>query len=285
MPKVEINGASLAYIEQGSGAPLLLIHGDASDHRTWQVTQERLASQFRVIAYSRRYHWPNQRIAADASYSMSQQLDDLQAIVPRLAGGPAHLVGHSYGAFLALALAIRQPDLVRTLVLSEPPVLTLFVSSSPKPLELVRLLAKRPRTAAAIIRFGATGFGPAKKAARVGDMDAAIRKSGTTVLGKDAFRRLTPIRLEQVVANSFRSEFLDPGFLPLRREQLQRVRTPTLLVTGRSSPALFHRLTEALALDLPSNEEVEIDGASHLIHEDNPVAFCDAVLSFLSRHG
>ncbi|NIT60692.1 MAG: alpha/beta fold hydrolase, partial [Aliifodinibius sp.] len=75
----------------------------------------------------------------------------------------AHLVGHSYGAFLSLLLAMRQPDYVRTLVLAEPPAITLFVSNNPKPLEILKLLVSRPRTAAAIIKFGAKGVTPAIK--------------------------------------------------------------------------------------------------------------------------
>jgi hypothetical protein len=55
-----------------------------------------------------------------------------------------------YPAVPSLLLAMREPRLVRTLVLEEPPAITLFVSSTPKPWELLRLLVSRPRTAAAI---------------------------------------------------------------------------------------------------------------------------------------
>jgi hypothetical protein len=78
-----------------------------------------------------------------------------------------------YGAFVRLLLAIREPGLARTLVLAEPPVITLFVSNSPKPSEILRLMLSRPRTAVSIVRFGATGVGPATAAAKRGDTEAA----------------------------------------------------------------------------------------------------------------
>ena len=88
---------------------------------------------------------------------MIKQVDDLQALIRSLDAAPAHLVGHSYGAFLCLLLAIREPHLVRTLTLAEPPVTTLLVSNKPGPLEIMKLLVTRPRTAAAIITFGTSG--------------------------------------------------------------------------------------------------------------------------------
>jgi len=135
------NGATLEYHEVGSGEPLVLVHGSASDYRTWGLQQPALAEHFRVISYSRRYHWPNDPISDGADYSMDEQVGDLQALLHALDAGPAHLVGHSYGAFLALLVAVREPSLVRSLVLAEPPVLTLFVSNTPKLTELLKLMA------------------------------------------------------------------------------------------------------------------------------------------------
>jgi len=52
--------------------------------------------------------------------------DLVELIIKRLNLGPAHIIGHSYGAFIALYLAFEHPDLVKTLVLGEPPVLSLL---------------------------------------------------------------------------------------------------------------------------------------------------------------
>lgn len=283
MAKLEVNHTQLEYSQEGSGEPIVFVHGSASDYRTWQQQQIEFAQGYRVITYSRRFHWPNEAIREGVDYSMSEQVDDLRAVLRTLKATPAHLVGHSYGAFLALLLAIREPDLVNSLVLAEPPVITLFVSSTPKPSELLRLLATRPRIAAAIVKFGATGVAPATAAAKRGDMKTAMRSSGKAILGREAFHQLSQSRLEQVDANAIRAEFLGSGFLPLDADQIRRVRTPTLLITGQRSPRLFHLLSDALDELLSHVQRINIRGASHIMHEDNPSAYNDAVRSFLKR--
>jgi pimeloyl-ACP methyl ester carboxylesterase len=69
---------------------------------------------------------------------MWPHVDDLAAFLRAIDAVPAHLVGNSWGAFIALLTAIRHPDLVRTLVLEEAPVMPLFVSAPPRPPERVR---------------------------------------------------------------------------------------------------------------------------------------------------
>src|SRR5688572_31823986 len=119
---VDANGMSFAYMEAGSGPPVVLIHGSVSDYREWSKQMKPLTRHYRVIAYSRRYHWPNAAPTANADASLEVQVEDLAAIIKTLKIGPAHLVGHSYGAAVALQLALRHPELVRTLVLAEPGV-------------------------------------------------------------------------------------------------------------------------------------------------------------------
>lgn len=284
MASIYIAGTQLEYTQGGSGEPLVLVHGSASDHRTWQGQRDLFAEHFRVISYSRRYHWPNQPIPEEADYSMAEHVDDLQALLLSLKATPAHLVGHSYGAFVCLLLAMREPHLVRTLVLSEPPVITLFVSNTPRPLELLKLLVTRPRTAAGIIKLGATGLGPATAAAKRGDLEEVMRLFGKAVLGQDAYHSLSETRKEQVEVNLFKAEFLGSGYPPLEAKQLRGMETPTLLMTGQSSPRLFHRLMDRLEELLPQSERTEIPDASHIMHEDNASAYNTAVLSFTTKH-
>ena len=129
---------------------------------------------------------------------MDPHVEDLVALLDKLGTGRAHLVGHSWGGFIALLTAIRQPELVRRLVLMEPPIVSLFVSTPPRPWELLRLFMESPRTAAAIVKFGATALSPAQKAFGRGDDDAAIQAFGTGVLGKKFFDELSPARKQQV---------------------------------------------------------------------------------------
>ncbi|MGA1876326.1 MAG: alpha/beta fold hydrolase [bacterium] len=62
----------MAYTEYGRGEPLVPVHGSASDYRTWHNQQEEFAGRHRVITYSRRYHWPNERISEEASHIMHE---------------------------------------------------------------------------------------------------------------------------------------------------------------------------------------------------------------------
>lgn len=284
MSTLKINGTSLEYAEYGEGEPLVLVHGSASDYRTWPNQQEKFAHRYRVITYSRRYHWPNEQIPKEADYSMLEHVDDLQTLIQELGAVPAHLVGHSYGAFLCLLLAIKEPDLVRTLVLAEPPAITLFVSNTPKPLELLKLLVTRPRTAIAVMKFGAKGIAPATAAAKHDDAKKAMRLFGRTILGQQFYRQLSERRLEQVDANAIKAEFLGSGFAPLDAEQVRNVCAPALLITGRHSHSLFHRLADRLDELLPYIERIEIEGASHIMHEDNALAYNQAVEVFLEKH-
>jgi pimeloyl-ACP methyl ester carboxylesterase len=64
---INVNGARLAYQEIGQGEPIVLVHANISDIRSWDLIKTRLAERFRVLLYSRRYHWLNESILKDAS--------------------------------------------------------------------------------------------------------------------------------------------------------------------------------------------------------------------------
>ena len=205
-------------------------------------------------------------------------------MIQTTSAAPAHLVGHSYGAFLCLLLAIESPDLVRTLVLGEPPTYTLYVSSTPRLPEILSLLVRKPRTALAIMKFGIKGMAPARELAKRGDAIGAMRLFGETILGPQFFSQLSKERLEQVDANATRAEFLGSGFPPLQTARVRELQIPTLLITGKHSHPLFHRLADGLEGLLPRVERIQFENASHIMHEDQPVRFNRAVVSFLKRH-
>jgi non-heme chloroperoxidase len=125
-----VNGAALAYREQGEGEPVVFVHGSADDLRSWHRQLPAIGASHRAIAYSRRYARPNEDVEPDADDQMLPHVDDLVAFLRMMDAAPAHLVGHSFGGFVSLLAAIRHPQLVRSLVLQEPPVLPLFRSES-----------------------------------------------------------------------------------------------------------------------------------------------------------
>lgn len=105
------------------------------------------------------------------------------------------------------------------------------------------------------------------------------------VLGKEAYERLPEARKQQMRDNlsALKAQMLGAGFPPLADADLQRIRTPTLLLTGQHSPSFLLRLTDVLERLLPDAERVEIPAASHAMHEENAGAVTAAILAFLNR--
>ena len=96
--------SGLALAVRGRGPDVVLIHGSLGDYRQWNAIAERLEPNYRVIAVSRRHHWPNPPPQPDISYTYEGHSADLQLFLHSI-GHPAHVVGHSYGAGVALLAA------------------------------------------------------------------------------------------------------------------------------------------------------------------------------------
>jgi pimeloyl-ACP methyl ester carboxylesterase len=280
MQPVAKDDGRLYYTERGAGDAVVLVHGGLSDGRTWQGQLEALSTSHRVIVYTRRDHHAA-RAQADAPDQMGKDIQDLAALIDKLGLGPVHLVGHSWGAFVCLWLSIRRPDLVRSLVLAEPPFLPLFVSSPPKPQELIRMFAISPATAMAVLKFGIRGFAtPTSVVKRDGAIMFARSPMGMPMWQAQegsAEKKRSEIRDN---LEALRSEFLANNFGPLSDELLEQVRVPVLLLTGQDSPAFLTRLIDRLEQLLPDSRRVTIADASHFMHEDNPEAFNREVLEF-----
>ena len=284
---VVANGATLAYLERGQGQGVVFVHGGYSDLRTWLPQLDAFAERYRTAAYSRRYARPNEDIPESRDDQMVPHVEDLISMLRSLDLAPAHLVGNSWGAFICLLTALKEPDLVRTLVLGEPPVLPLYISNTPKVGEILRLFLRDPKAAITIMGFAAKVLGPTEKSYRRGDLEGGTKTFVSGVLGARAYEALPEERNQQMRENhnADRAQILGAGFPPLTDADVRHVKTPTLLVTGEHSPPLLRRtLTGKLESLLPDVERVEIPNASHIMHEQNPKGFNQAVLAFLHRH-
>lgn len=284
---IDVNGVSLACLERGEGDAVVFVHGGISDLRTWEHNVPEVARSHRAITYSRRYARPNEDIDPDAPDPWQVHADDLAALLPKLGAAPAHLVGNSQGAFIALLVAMQHPELVRGLVLEEPPVVPLFVSVPPKASELLRLLLTRPRTAIAMIQSVVQQVVPVTKLFERGEDDAALQRFLLTVLGREAYDALDDEQWGRLRSNvaTLRAGMLQETFPPLTDEMVRGLRSPTLLLTGEHSPAFLLRLTDRLEELIPDVERREIPDASHVMHADNPAATNAAILDFLGRTG
>ena len=273
--QVQIGDTRLAYMEQGRGESVVLVHGSgATDLRTWGQQIEPFAERYRVIAYSQRYHYPNPW-AGDGSEinSTTVHAGDLAALIAALQLGRVHLIGFSYGADIVLRVAVEHPDLVRTLVITEPPLFSWLVTL--------------PRGKGLLDEYGAKIM-PAKERLQNGDLEQGMRLYIDGFMGSGVFDQLPHTVRERIMDNvrligteTASANEIGPD---ITREQAATIQAPVLMLTGSDSSEMFLLVSQELARYLPRAEQVKIDDASHLLHVMNPRAYNAAVLSFLAKH-
>jgi pimeloyl-ACP methyl ester carboxylesterase len=224
------------------------------------------AVSYRAIAYSRRYSFPNSN-KIQPNYSAMVDAEDLAGLIKTLELAKAHIVGHSYGAYTALFLAVKHPELVRTLTLAEPPV-----RFSGDPLnENVERVVKRLR------------------AAEKGSPEKVVRAFTDGLQGDGAYDKL-PEFLRQLDLRNARaaeafaaSEDICPG---IDREAIRMLSMPTLLVTGDKTVPWLKKVDEELERLLPEKgrQHVIIRGAGHGMVFQKPEDCRKAILAFLRDH-
>lgn len=286
MQSIDINGTSLTYRERGNGEPMVLVHANISDVRSWEPLEPLVAKHFRVISYSRRHAFGSQSIGAGEDDPLERHADDLVALIEALRLGKVHLVGNSSGAFISLLAARKRSDLVRTLTLEEPPVISMFLPTLPPQFAtVVRLLFTSPSALFDFIRFGAGTIAPAVKAFQTGRSEEALDIFARGVLGKSAFARVTAERKQQMKDNlaPHRAALLGSGLPVFTAEDAAAIKVPTQLLRGVNTPSFQRRINQRLAALIPGARDVSIASASHLVHEDNPHAVAEAIREFCNE--
>ena len=272
--KIHVRGVELHYIEQGQGEPLILLHGGQGDYRSWDPQIKLFSQQYRVISYSRRYHYPNNNPLIPRYHSAYTEADDLAALISKLNLGRVHLVGTSIGAFTALVLAVNHPEMVRTLVLAEPPIHEWVKDSQDGK--------------AAYEEFMTAVWEPAKRAFEKGDDQEAMRILIDAFTGTGSFDNLPPKAREVAMQNSrfFKANTSSFDALPnLSKDKVKRLRIPILIVTGENTIKMHKLVNAELARLLPNAEQATIPKAGHGSPRENPQAFNEAVMKFLGHIG
>ena len=272
---VTVNGAALTLIEAGAGDPIVFVHGSLGDYRAWGFQTGLFAERYRVIAYSRRRHWPNPWPVDNSVCSVEEHAADLSALIEELRIDAPFLIGSSYGALTILTLASRRPGIARSLVLGEPPLMPWLTASQ----DGSELFAD----------FQTGAWLPARHAFRRMDPAGGVRLFIDGVLGPGSFDRMSSNALERTMANADEMgiELETPPehyYGQLTRDEVGSIHCPVLLLTGEISPRIFHRVIDELEPVLPNVERTEIPSTSHVMHAGNPEDYNQTVLDFLSRH-
>jgi pimeloyl-ACP methyl ester carboxylesterase len=247
------DGTVIGAWRSGNGPPIVLVHGTADDHTAWDLVAPRLAMRFTVYAVDRRGRGASPW--AGPIYGIEQEFDDIAAVVDST-GTPTWLVGHGYGADIAIGAALRTRNLAG-LVLYEP------APGIPTVDEATRAEAER-RIA-------------------TGDRDGALSLMLSGVLGLDD-EAVAGLRAEPGWATTLAMTETMPR--ELRAEQLWRpagyddLVLPTLLLLGSTSPEWAGRWTSMAQAAIPSSRLQVLDGHGHLALSTAPELVARAIIDF-----
>jgi pimeloyl-ACP methyl ester carboxylesterase len=268
---VAANGVSLHCVERGAGAAVVFVHMGGRDHRYWEGQLAPFARRgYRAVAYSRRFAHPNANPMVP-DYSPRTDAADLAALIDAAGLAPAHVVASSIGACAALFLAADRPELVRSLVLAEPPMLGWARDA--------------PGGSALVEAFFDEVWRPAGDAFRRRDAEGGMRVLMDYFVGPGAFDGF-PARLRARVLENARdwaahATSRDP-FPTLDRGAVRALTTPTLMLGGgRTLP--LHRIVDAeLERLLGRGRRVVVPDASHDVWGDAPTQCRAETLAFLA---
>jgi non-heme chloroperoxidase len=185
-------------------------------------------------------------------------------------------VGASYGAFIALYCASKNPDLAKTMVLNEPPIFEFLARSSIQ--EDVELLQ----------RFITRVQRPSQDAFKRGDFEKGVQVFMDTIMNMENFFENLHEEGKQYLmdnAETLESELESAMSTSFTTEDVKQITTiPTLLVKGELSPKLFLRIVDILSDNMSNNtEQIIIPNVSHDDFKSGNF-FSSRVMEFFARH-
>jgi pimeloyl-ACP methyl ester carboxylesterase len=256
--------------ETGTGPGVVCIHSNASTSAQWRGLMELLAPKFRILApdsydSGKGPHWPSDRVI--------HLRDEVALIEPviRRAGSPLALVGHSYGAAVALIAALANPGRVRAMALYEPTLFALLDAETPAPNE------------AEGIRNVVTDAGVALDS---GNQDAAAERFIDYWMGTGTWKKTPEQRKPPIVASVTNVRrwayalFTEPT--PLKA--FRSLNVPVLYMVGKRSTPSAHGVARLLTAALPRVEVVEFENLGHMGPVTHPDPVNEFVGQFLQRH-
>ena len=255
--------------EAGAGPGVVCLHANASNSGQWRALSEQLATRFHVLApdffdCGRDSLWAGKRVT-----SLKDEAAWIEPVVAR-AGEPLILVGHSYGAAVAMIAALARPERVRALVVYEPTLFSLLDAESASPND-----ADGIREAA----------GDAAEAAALGDLDGAARRFIDYWMGAGAWGRTPELRKPAIAAsmNNVRRWAQALFDEPTPLAAFRSLDLPVLYMVGAISPPSTRGVARLMATVLPHAEFQMFEDLGHMGPVTDPAQVNEAISIFLNR--
>jgi pimeloyl-ACP methyl ester carboxylesterase len=257
------------FRESGSGPAVVCTHANASTSGQWRGLMELLAPAFRVLAVDsygsgRSPEWPSDRVI-----TLRDEAALIEPVLAR-AGSPLALVGHSYGAAVALIAALANPGRVRALALYEPTLFSLLDAERPAPNEADGI---RNAVAAACIELDA------------GNPDGAAARFIDYWMGAGAWKQMPGQRKPPIAASVVNvrrwAHALSREPTPL--EAFRSLDIPVLYMVGKRSTASARGVARLLTAALPRVAVVEFEKLGHMGPVTHPDPVNEAIKEFLER--
>lgn len=261
-----VDGRRVHVDARGEGFPLLLLHGFGASTLLWEPVLPELARARRAVAIDLHGFGWTERPSDPAAYTLEGQERMVLAVADQLGFRRFDLAGHSYGGAIALFIASRHPERVRSLVLVDnamPEYAALRRSNRYENRGIARLFVRTVGLRAARVRYG------------LRESYADDRKVSDELV-RDYLERL---RVEGV-EDAFYGLTAPNGEAPVELD-LASIGQPTLVVWGEEDALIPVEEARASAARLPQGRFVELPACGHVPTSECPEAFVAAVLPFL----
>jgi pimeloyl-ACP methyl ester carboxylesterase len=230
-----------------------------------------IAPRYRVVAPTQRYFgshpWPDD----GQNFSIQAHADDLAAFIRALELDAVTVVGWSYGGAVSLTMTAQHPQLVKSLFLYDPALLTIVADTA----DSERALEDRLDMMRA-----------ANMAVTEGDIDGALKTYMDGVNDRDGDFEQLPDRVRALMRESGQMLpllFAGPPLPQVTCADLGRLGIPACVAVGEDSRVFYKITAEAASRCLPSAELITVPRARHLWPIQDPVAFSRLVLDFLDK--
>jgi 3-oxoadipate enol-lactonase len=263
MPQRNVNGTTLHYQEQGTGKPLVLLHGFPLDSRIWREQIAALSDRFRVIAPDLRGF--GQSKSAEP-FTMESLADDVHALLAEIGALPCVLGGLSMGGYVALAYAKKYPTDLRGLALIDS-------------------------KAEADTAEGKAGRDKMIELARSQGAKAVAEQMMPKMLAPDAERSRPQVKRELEQIMSAQSPLTIEHALAAMRDRadmashLPSIAVPALVIVGEHDTLTPPAGAEKMSAAIPKSTYVVIRGAGHMSPMEQPQQVTDALRRFAASVG